>query len=249
LEVRPDFAQAHNNLGAVLLQSGRVAEAIVHHEQALRLKPDDAMAHLCLGTALFQLGKLPAAVGHYEQALRLKPDLAQARNQLGLALYQLGEAAAAASNWAEAIRQFQRAVALKSDHASAHDSLGLALSRVGRFAEAVAQYGQALALNPRLVSAQNNLAWLLATCPDASIRNGARAVELAEGANQLAGGKNPAVLDTLAAAYAEAGRFSEAIVTAKQAFELAMAAGRKELAGQAESRLKLYESGRPYHQQ
>ena len=113
---------------------------------------------------------------------------------------------------------------------------------------AAEHYQKALAIAPGLASARNHLAWVLATCGDAKVRDGVRAVELAEKANQLAGGKDAAVLDTLAAAYAEAGRYGEAVRTAQTAIELAQGAGQGEQARQIGERLKLYQAGRPYRE-
>jgi len=96
--------------------------------------------------------------------------------------------------------------------------------------------------------AHNNLAWLLATCPDASLRDGSRAVELARKAEQLAGSSHPEVLDTLAAAYAEAGQFSEAIETAKKALQLVSAQHNSAMADAVRARLKLYEANSPYRE-
>ena len=113
--------------------------------------------------------------------------------------------------------------------------------------EAISQFQKALAIKPGYVAAQNNLAWVLATSPQASLRNGIKAVGLAERANQLAGGKNPVILATLAAAYAEAGRFPEAIETAQRALRLAEGQSNTALAGALQSQLKLYQAGIPFH--
>jgi len=96
--------------------------------------------------------------------------------------------------------------------------------------------------------AHNNLAWLLATCPDASLRDGSRAVELARKAEQLAGSSHPEIFDTLAAAYAEAGQFSEAMETAKKALQLASAQHNSAMADAVRARLKLYEANSPYRE-
>ena len=103
------------------------------------------------------------------------------------------------------------------DFTHAHYQLGLLLQNRGEFAAAVTQFQKVLELDPKHVTAQNNLAWLLATCPDSSVRNGEKAVEVAQQAVQLSMGRSPEILDTLAAAYAEAGRFPEAVETANRA--------------------------------
>jgi Flp pilus assembly protein TadD len=115
-------------------------------------------------------------------------------------------------------------------------------------AEAIARLQQALKVEQADPSIQSNLAWLLATCPDSSLRNGGQAVELARQANELTGGKNPVVLHTLAAAFAETGQFAEAVQCAQKALELAEAAGRKDLAERLNSELQFYEADRPFRQ-
>jgi len=132
------------------------------------------------------------------------------------------------------------------DSIHAHYQLGLALQYRGKFAAAIAQFQKVLELDPRHVTAQNNLAWLLATCPDNSLRNGQKAVELAQQAVQLSGGNAPEILDTLAAAYAEAGRFPEAIETAQRVLDLSAAQNNKPLAKVIQNQLKLYEAGSPF---
>ena len=115
--------------------------------------------------------------------------------------------------------------------------------------EAIIHYQKALQINPDNAEAQNNLAWVLATALQASLRNGRQAVELAQQANQLAGGENPIILRTLAAAYAEAGRFSDAQRSAQKAMALARAAGQTDLVEQLNGELKLYAAGLPFHEE
>ena len=248
VRLKPEDAGARNNLGVVLFQLGRVPESIDQYERVLRFHPAHVESHYNLGNAFFRLGRMPEAAGQYAHALRLKPDYAEARRNLGVAQYQLGEELAAQGKWEEAIARYEQAIALKPDQPQIHQSLGLALSRRGQFAQAAAHFRRALEIEPGLMTALNNLAWLLATCGDAAIRDGARAVELAENANQLARGQDAGILDTLAAAYAEAGRFSDAVPTAQQAIELAKATGQSEPAQRIQARRQLYQAGRPYRE-
>ena len=118
----------------------------------------------------------------------------------------------------------------------------------GKAEEAVAHYNEAIRLKPDWPEPLNDLAWLLATYPRAELRNGVQAVELAERACRLTTFKEARFLGTLDAAYAEAGRFPEAITIAEQAKSTALAAGEKSTAEQADERLKLYRSGLPFHQ-
>jgi len=148
-------AEAHYNLGSVLLQQSKEAEAIAHFEQALRLNPDYAEAHVNLGVALSQLGRVQEASEQYEQALRIKPDLAEAHDNLGSALLQGGRID-------DAIGQYEQALRVKPDLAEAHYNLGVALEKLGRTQEAIQHYEQALRTKPDFTQAQNALARLQA---------------------------------------------------------------------------------------
>jgi tetratricopeptide (TPR) repeat protein len=242
LQIKPDFAVAHNNLGNALLQKGSVDEAIVQYQKALQIEPDFAEAQNNLGNALLIKGNVDEAIAHYQKALQITPDYAKAHYNLGRALLTKG-------NVEEAIVHFQRALQIEPDYAKAHYNLGDALLQKGNADEAIAQYQKALQIKPDFVEALNNLARVLATCPQASLRNGNKAVELAEQAERLGGSESPEILDTLAAAYAEAGRFGDAVRSAQKAIELARAAGRQDMVKQLNGKLKLYEAGLPFHQE
>jgi Flp pilus assembly protein TadD len=145
----------------------------------------------------------------------------------------------------EAIAHFQRALSLQPNLAEAHNNLANALLQKGRPTEAVAHYQAAVAAlpgNPYLI---NNLAWVLATYPEVSVRNGDRAVELALQAERLSGGKDPSILGTLAAAYAEARRFTEAVATAQKALELATAQANTAQVETLRARISLYQADSP----
>jgi len=141
---------AHNNLGLVLQDSGRMSEAIEHYEQALRIEPDDAEAHNNLGLVLQGSGRMSEAIEHYEQALRIKPDFADAHNDLGTALAQTGKIN-------EAIAHYEQALRIDPDYAEAHNNLGLVLQGLGKMSEAIAHYEQALRINSNSAEAHNNL--------------------------------------------------------------------------------------------
>jgi tetratricopeptide (TPR) repeat protein len=219
-----------------------VDEAITQFQKAIEINPDYAEACYYLGNALIQKGSVDEAITHYQKALQIKPDYAEAHNNLGKTLLKKGRVD-------EAIVHYQKALQIKPDYAKAHYNLGNALLEKGGMAEAITHFQKALQIKPDFPEAQNDLAWVLATSPQASLRNGNQAVELAQQANQLAGGKNPIILRTLAAAYAEAGRFGDALRSAQKAMELARAAGRPDLAGQLNGELKLYEAGLPFHRE
>lgn len=149
---------------------------------------------------------------------------------------------------------FSEVLRIKPDHAEAHYSLGLCHALTGKTGRALFHYHEAIRIKPDYAKALNNLAWLRATCPDQAFRNGAEAVLLAERAARLSeretsrGGDAVAALDTLAAAYAEAGRFREAVSTAEKAEQAALVAGGQEMAREIRSRIDLYRAGQPYRE-
>ena len=216
LEGRPDYAEAHSSLGLALLQKGRVEEAVTHLQKALEVRPRDAEAQGNLGAALLRKGQVDEAIIHFQMALEIRPGYAEAQHNLGTALLRKGEVE-------QSVAHFQKALELRPNFGEAAYSLSNALLQRGQVREAVAGFQRALEIRPDFAEAQNNLAWVLATCPDASIRNGARAVELAEQADRLSGGSNAMFVGTLAAAYAEAGRFPEAVAASQRALQVAEA--------------------------
>jgi protein O-mannosyl-transferase len=231
-------AVAEGNLANALYKQGRMSEALGHFQMALEIKPDYSDAHNGLGFALLQKGQTDEAIAHFQQALQAQPDFAAAHNNLGIALLQTGRAA-------EAVTHLQSALRTNPNQAETQNNLGYALLRTGQVEAAVAHYEQALDLKPDYAGACNNLAWVLATFPKDPIRNGNRAVELAAQAAQLTDGSNLVILRTLAAAYAEAGRFSDAIQAAGRALQLATAQGNHALAGTLRREMILYQSAQP----
>jgi tetratricopeptide (TPR) repeat protein len=239
-QIKPDYANACYGLGIALSQKGKVDEAIAQFQEALQIRPDYLEAHYNLGLALRQKGKVDEAIAQYQKALKINPDHPGAHNSLGGELLQEGKVD-------EAIAHFQKALQIKPDYASAHTNLGNAFLQKGNMSDTIAHYQEALEIEPLNRDIQNDLAWLLATCPDASLRNGNKAVELATRADELADGENPVILHTLAAAFAEAGRYPEAVETAQRALSLAGAQSNTKLAGQLQSEMKLYDAGKPLH--
>jgi len=237
LRLKPDFAEAHNNCGKGLRHLGRFEEAVAHYKEALRLKPDYVVAHANLGAALQSVGHYEEAVTHYNEALRLKPDFAEAHVNLGSCLQSLGR-------FEEAIAHHQEALRVKPALAEAHVNLGACLQSLGRFHEAIARYQEALRLKPDYIPARSRIAWLLATCPDAQVRDGQQAVDLAQRMSSATGHRNSAMLDILAAAHAELGSFDEAVRWQEKAVQLAPEP-RSEVLRQ---RLELYRSRKPFRE-
>jgi tetratricopeptide (TPR) repeat protein len=241
LEMQPDYSEADYNLGNALLEKGEIDEAILHCERAVTLQPNDAEARVAFGNALLGKQRIDDAISQYEKAVALRPYYLIAHYNLGRAFEEKGEIDAA-------IFHCEAALSINPKHADAHTALALALMEKGQVADAMIHYQKALEISPQSVSAQNNLAWALATCANASLRNGAKAIELARQADQISGGANPIVLRTLAAAYAEVGQFAKAVEIAQDASRLAVAQGYSALAAALREEIALYQAGRPYRE-
>ena len=240
IQINPNFSDALFNLGVALAAQGRFEEAIKNYRQAIQINPKFSDALSNLGVALAAQGRFDEAIENYRQAIQINPKNSDALYNLGLALAVKGRSD-------EAIENYRQAIQVNSNRPETFFQLGMALGQLGRTREAVAQYREALKLNPNLAGALNNLAWVLAASPDDELRNGAEAVRLAERACELTHSGEPLFLGTLAAAYAEAGRFPEAVTTAEKAEQFATAAGSKKLAESIRRLLELYRAGKPYH--
>ena len=241
LAKNPDCWLAHNNLGTLLANQGHIEEAMEHSQKAIQINPNDSEALNNLGAALAATGRFDEAIENYYRAIQIKPGFFKALNNLGLALVAQGR-------FDEAIENFHKAIQINPNHPNGFLNLGIALAQSGRTKEAAAQFREALKLNPELAVAMNNLAWVLATDADDALRNGVEAVRLAERACELTHYDEPLYLGTLAAAYAEAGRFSEAVTTAEKAEQLATSAGLTAVAAKNRQFLDLYRVGKPYHE-
>jgi tetratricopeptide (TPR) repeat protein len=225
LRVTRDNDVAHTNLGMFLAEGDRVEEGITHLREALAIRSGTmhphynlslALIHSDLGYALARKGALEEAIEHLRAGIELRPDYPDAHYNLAAALSQEGKTR-------EAIAEYEKTLALRPTDAEAHTSLGNVLAQEGSLKEAIAEYEEALQLAPDTILACHNLAWILSAAPDSTVRNGARAIPLAQRAADLSGGDNPLFLRTLAAAYAEAGRFSDAIEVAQKALRMANA--------------------------
>jgi spermidine synthase len=147
----------------------------------------------------------------------------------------------------EAHRFFQEALRLDPNNPDVHYDLALFYSRQGRTLDAVKHYSETLLLRPYHQNASNNLAWIFATNENPKIRNGERAVQLAEQSCNI-NDDDPFLLDTLAAAYAETGRFSEALKVAREAIAMAQLSGYEDLLKDIEKRFSYYQMNRPYRE-
>jgi protein O-mannosyl-transferase len=213
----------------------RNADSLWPHTLAVTTNNDGA--HLAFATSLFAEGRTEEAIAHARTAAEIRPANAGVYGEVPVGLE--GKALD------EAILFWSARVENEPNNIGARNTFGVLLVQKHQTRAAVEQWEAALVLNPNDGNAQSNLAWVFATAPDASLRNGTRAVELAERALKLAGGINPILYRTLAAAYAESGRFDDAIATAERGREFAEREDNRELADEFVAVLDRYRQHQP----
>jgi tetratricopeptide (TPR) repeat protein len=238
IRLNPDYLAARVRLGEVLAGRRKMNEAVNEFREAVRLSPTNASLVLNLANTLLMAGRTNEAAPYFAEAVRLRPDLPEK-------LAETARALAGQGNVPAAIARFTTALYLKPEAQSCFELAGLLLHQ-GNAKEAVNRYQQALQLKPDWIAAMNQLAWVLATDQNAEVRNGAEAVRLAERACELDGGKDPRLLATLAAAYAETGKFAEAVATGEKAKALATAAGQNEIVAEIGAEIAAYQKQMPW---
>lgn len=241
LAKNPDSWMAYNNLGLVLQNQGHIKEAFAYFQHALQLNPNYPEALDNVGTLLASGGRYDEAVECFRRANHIQPNSFNTLENLASAL-------AATGHFKEAIENYRKAIQADPKHPETFLYLGMTLGQAGRIREAVVAYQTALKLNPDLPGALNNLALIRATSSDDTLRNGPEAVQLAERACQLTHFRQPQFVETLAAAYAEAGRFHEAQATAAAAARLAAAAGLTAQAERDRQWVERFRAGQPFHE-
>ena len=214
----------------------RDSETLFTHALAVTRNNDVAMNNL--GIIFLEKGQLDDAISNLQAAIDVRPENAPAHDNLAKALLQKGQVA-------EAMVHYRKFLEIQPDNVEARNTLGTALIQQGKLREAIGQWQEALAIQPENGNAASNLAWVFSACPEDSIRDGRHAVELGEKALRISGGKIPMIYKVLAAAYAESGRFVDAVETAQRGAELAANQGNPALAAELESNIALYQSGRP----
>jgi protein O-mannosyl-transferase len=273
LRIKPGWAEARTNLGNALLHLGRVDEAIgcyqtaiesdrappdsfynlanalagrgqndeatAFYRKTLEMDPRFAYAHYGLGNILAGQKRFEEAVAEYREGLAIRPNDVNILGNLGTALVFLGRLD-------EGVAAYRQALQVQPNFPGARKNLEIVLRQQERIRKALAEQRSLLHTHPDDVGLLNDLAWLLATNPSAALRNGVEAVALARQAAELSGGNDPAVLGTLAAAYAEAGRFAEAVQTARKALDLAGQQNKPSLVESIKTKIPVYESRKAY---
>ncbi|PWU15126.1 MAG: hypothetical protein C5B50_15875 [Verrucomicrobia bacterium] len=222
LKVDPESAVAHNGLAKLLYAKGQLDEAMLHYQEAINWDPEFSQAHNNLGILLLQKGRLAEGTAQLREALRLKPNNPETQLNLAQALTQQEQ-------WSEAAALLSKIVSSETPDPNVHYQFGKALDHLHKTREAMGQYASALLLRQDFPDALDALSWILAASPDPAWRNGAEALKMSQRACELTGNKDPLKLRTLAAAYAETGRFTEAEATARKALDLETSAANKEM--------------------
>ena len=241
IAVVPDNFFAHNHLGLAYHNTGQMEKAGAEYKKAVQIAPHYDSANGNLGVYYASRGEIDKAVDCFRSASRINPYLASFHANLGAAYTAQGKLK-------EAEQEYRQAIKIDPHAPPYRGRLCFVLRREGRLADSLAQQRELIRLCPNDVVLLNETAWLLATNPDASLRNGVDAVAYARQAAQLSQGKMPTILGTLAAAYAEAGQFSEAVQTAHLAAELAVQQDNRPLADSINAKIPLYQAGTPYHE-
>jgi tetratricopeptide (TPR) repeat protein len=239
LQIQPR-ATIWNNLGQSLVATAKLEEAINAFQNALKLNPSFGRAHHNLALALVRSGRQQESLIHFGDAARLEPKDASVHNNYAIMLGRAGRTD-------EAIQEFQIALHLNPVFVEAHCNIASLLLENGRTKDAAAHYIAALQTKADYLPAMVSLAWIYATASgEVGTQHAAEAVRLAEQACQISGCKQSGLLDTLAAAYANAGRFEEAVKTGEEAFSIAKAAGENNFANSIRARIDLYKKGSPF---
>jgi tetratricopeptide (TPR) repeat protein/mono/diheme cytochrome c family protein len=232
---RPESAASHYNVGTALTAAGLFADAIAAYERALAIDPGYARAANNLGDTLMAMGRAGDALTRYEAAIAADPSMPEPRNNLGAVLWRRGD-------FPRAERELREALRLRPGYAEAHFNLGHLAIRTGDIAAAARQFRLAATARPEWVLAQTTAAWVLSTAADAAVRAPTEAVDLATQAVALTGRQDAQALDVLAVALASAGRFEDAVRTARDALALAQPPQATAIA----ARLALFERGEAY---
>ena len=214
----------------------RDSETLFTH--ALAVTSNNDVAENNLGIVFLRKGQLDDAISLLQAAVDLRPENSPAHENLAKALLQKGQVA-------DALVHYRKLLELQPDNIEVHNIVGTVLIQQGHIREGVEEWQKVLAIEPDNGNALSNLAWVFATSPDDALRDGTKAVQLAEEALRISGRRIPVIFRTLAAAYAEKGMFSQAIQTAQRGIELANSQGNSGLAAELQSNIALYQAGRP----
>ncbi|MCG6881537.1 MAG: tetratricopeptide repeat protein, partial [Deltaproteobacteria bacterium] len=227
------------SLGRLCFMTSQLKESRAFFQKAIELDPKSDEAYFQLGVISRREGNLADAKEMFEKALTFHPENANVYNNLGVTLLEMGD-------FKGAEKALQKALEIYPEHINARYNLGLALWSLGKTEKAIGEYRSIMKVKPNWAIVANSLAWVLATDQNPKNRNGVEAIKWAKVACRGEGRNNPEFLDTLAAAYAAAGRFGDAVETAKAALDLAVKQSDMALVRELKERLSLYRRGTPF---
>jgi tetratricopeptide (TPR) repeat protein len=243
IELNPMYAKAYNSLGAIYAEKGQYDQAISNCTKAIELNPKAAYAYRNRGYAYSKQDQYEEAISDYSKAIELNPKYAKAHYNRGVAYAEKGLYDKALSDYIKFIELSPQ----DPMFAEVYYIRGNIYAKKGQYDQAIADYTKAIELNPQLADAYNNQAWLLATCPNERYRNGAKAVEMAQKAIESTEHAPPHMLGTLAAAYAEAGRFEDAVATQTKKINM-IEKGKTNEVAESVQHLESYKACKPWRE-
>jgi tetratricopeptide (TPR) repeat protein len=239
IDIDPTFAGAYYHRGNAWADTGDYDKAISDYTKAIEINPKDGHLYYNRATVWEIKGEYDKALADITKSIQIDPKDSEAYEKRGIIRAINGD-------YKKATVDFTKAIDMDPRRASAYYNRGITWDKRRDYKQAIADIEKAIQIAPMSVRANTGLAWIMATCPDKKYRNGIRAVELAEKALKLS--KADDVLNTLAAAYAEAGRFEEAVVSQERAIEKLKEAGSVKDIPEYEKRLHSYRAGKPWRE-
>ncbi len=230
-------AEAYRRRGVVRVAIGKVANATIDFNLALKIEPGNATALNDRGNAYRKLGKLDRAITDFTEIISSGVSHPAVYTNRGMAYFD-------SKDFDKALADFSEAISIESKFAPAYEARGSYWRAVGRYENATKDFSEAIQVDSNFILAKNNLAWLLATCPLEEFRDGPKAVTYAKEVCDATAYQDADFLDTLAAAYAEAGEFENAVKYASEAVKL-----KERNSDPITSRLELYRAGKPFREQ
>jgi tetratricopeptide (TPR) repeat protein len=235
MELKPDFPQAYHDRGHMYLKMRKRELALADFTRAIEINPSSAMPYNNRGGVYQLLGKNAEAAADYAMAIKIKPDYMSA-------YYNRARLFTGTGNWNAAIEDYARAIELEPNYAKAYNGRGNIHVKLRHYELGLTDFTRAIDLRRNDAEAYQNLARLLAACPDPKYRDAQKAMSNGRRACELSNWKDAGALDALAAACAEAGQFDEAVTWQRKAIDVAP----EQVKSSLRARLELYEHGKPY---
>jgi tetratricopeptide (TPR) repeat protein len=245
IELNPTASVAYACRGRTYAYMREFEKALKEFDQAIEINPDDPKVYTLRATVYNRLGKYELAINDCNEAISLNKKKMGVSGDDPESYFTRAKAFTGKGDYEAAVHDYNMVISLIPKYSAAYSDLGLLMVRQGNYKEGIANCEKAVELAPNIAYGHNNLAWILAICPEASLRDGARALEEAKRACELTNWKDPFCIGTLAAAYAETGSFVNAVKWEKKSIDMGLP---KSEMTNAQKYLKLYEEKKPYHE-